>query len=635
MFRYLIPLFFIAGSAFGQSSPNWGFGYVPPPSEWNALWAGKLDVNAVGAPLTAGPNVRCDGFTDDTVAANAYLATFTKGGVVYVPTGLQCLVNSGDLVVPAGVILAGVGSPQMLLPNGSLPVTSAILLNPSYSVILSGQGAMLRDIAVLRSGLLANPTVSQVIAAVTQWGAERSIGVVTPQNVGGTNLYDVFIMGFNTCYETGAGQYTLKLVSGDCYNGLDAYSGGDNSYIDTVRWEPYYALGTSATSGSWARPGVGFNFHDGDTGHYLTHSFTFMYANPVLMSNTAIIVDNSGFEWQAVAGNGLTGTIGLRMVGSCGGCQVLADTFNGFDVAISDEVSDEVNIISPSVYAANVEGIYLSGHNATNVVDTISGSFGVGATASQTFTSASIAGSPITVTYVTVVGDGAAQVAIGLGKKINSTQALAVAHVASYVSGSTTTGIWPQDETVTITVSSTGGIAQALTTNTSMPQGSSGRISDANLNFSNVPDIVAGNSVGFTNQWVISNPMLTGSGAALPPNWLQVPSGGALGSSVSLVLSGIPWSNTFNSNISGCGTGPTLVGNSGTDIAGTINTGTGSPSSCTLTFTTPFWKVPQCVFGVISANGGMIYAASISKTGFTLTTPGLSSQQYSYSCQVQ
>jgi hypothetical protein len=25
------------------SSPGWTFGYVPPPAEWNGLWAGKLD----------------------------------------------------------------------------------------------------------------------------------------------------------------------------------------------------------------------------------------------------------------------------------------------------------------------------------------------------------------------------------------------------------------------------------------------------------------------------------------------------------------------------------------------------------------------------------------------------------------
>lgn len=32
-------------SAWGQSTPNWSFGYVPPPQEWNNLWAEKADVN--------------------------------------------------------------------------------------------------------------------------------------------------------------------------------------------------------------------------------------------------------------------------------------------------------------------------------------------------------------------------------------------------------------------------------------------------------------------------------------------------------------------------------------------------------------------------------------------------------------
>ena len=48
------------------SNPNWQFGYVPPPSEWNGWWATKADVNnMVLSTLASGPS-----YANDAAAAD-------------------------------------------------------------------------------------------------------------------------------------------------------------------------------------------------------------------------------------------------------------------------------------------------------------------------------------------------------------------------------------------------------------------------------------------------------------------------------------------------------------------------------------------------------------------------------------
>ena len=284
----------------------------------------------------------CNGQTDDTSTINAYLATFTNGGLVYIPAGKQCLINSGNLTIPANVRLVGAAGP---VTNAYAPAgVSEILLNPSYTIKL-GQGAQLQDLLIQRSTLVANPTAAQVISAVATWGVERSIAVTFPANLGGQALKDLFIIGFNTAVQANAGQFSMSHIAGDDYNGVEVLTAGDNATLDDVRFEPYYALATPVSSGSWACRGIAFNFHDGDTlgGAALTRGFSFMYANAILMSNIGItVVQNSSFEWQSRYGNGLTGAAGIRMVGGCASCTVSNTVFNGFDTPVSDEVSNRV-----------------------------------------------------------------------------------------------------------------------------------------------------------------------------------------------------------------------------------------------------------------------------------------------------
>jgi Pectate lyase superfamily protein len=73
------------------STPNWATGYIPPASEWNALWAGKADYASLfGSVKDFG--ARGDGSTDDTAAINTALAALpSTGGMLFFPAGTYVL----------------------------------------------------------------------------------------------------------------------------------------------------------------------------------------------------------------------------------------------------------------------------------------------------------------------------------------------------------------------------------------------------------------------------------------------------------------------------------------------------------------------------------------------------------------
>lgn len=113
MKRLLIALLLFCGHAWGQTSPNWSTGYVPPASEWNSLWGGKQDVT--GAISVTAKGAKCDGVTNDSPAFTAAIAAASAlsagGHVVTVPaTGHSCYLATGVVLGSAsqsGVSLIG------------------------------------------------------------------------------------------------------------------------------------------------------------------------------------------------------------------------------------------------------------------------------------------------------------------------------------------------------------------------------------------------------------------------------------------------------------------------------------------------------------------------------------------------
>lgn len=83
-----------------------------------------------------------------------------------------------------------------------------------------------------------------------------------------------------------------------------------------------------------------------------------------------------------------------------------------------------------------------------------------------------------------------------------------------------------------------------------------------------------------------------------------------------------------------CGTSPAIVG---TDVAGTVTMGTGSPTGCVITFNVPYAASatpPHClVVWIATPLASQSYATS--NTAITLTQTGTSSNVVKYFCAAQ
>lgn len=83
--------------------------------------------------------------------------------------------------------------------------------------------------------------------------------------------------------------------------------------------------------------------------------------------------------------------------------------------------------------------------------------------------------------------------------------------------------------------------------------------------------------------------------------------------------------------LSSCGTGPAIVG---TDEAGEVTMGTGSPTGCVITFNQPYVGAPLCVV-TWQATPLASQSYVVSNTAITLTQTGTSSNKANYICRAR
>lgn len=94
------------------------------------------------------------------------------------------------------------------------------------------------------------------------------------------------------------------------------------------------------------------------------------------------------------------------------------------------------------------------------------------------------------------------------------------------------------------------------------------------------------------------------------------------------VLDGIGLGSTTAPALTSCGTSPTIVG---TDLAGTVTMGTGTPTGCIITFNAAKSSAPHCaVVWIATPLASQSYATST--TAITLTQTATSSNVVKYIC---
>lgn len=577
-----------------------------------------------------GHGANCDGRTDDTAAINTALATLKTGGLARIAAGHFCLIDSGDLIIPADVRLVGAGSPKVLSWTTTGPLAAnGIILNPAYTVVLQ-TGATLEHLMIERAGLVVEPTAEQVDAAVRQWGRETSVAVTIPRNIGAQLVNDVSIVGFNTCLKALAGGFSITRLAGDCYNGLEIASAGNNHYVNQVRFLPFYSFGLKRSTGAWERPGIAFHLHDGNTGGTFSQDEAYMWQTGMLINGIGVTqITQTQFEWQG-RGFGLTG---IRLVNGNAGVSFDHVRVAGYDTPISDEASGPVMFSNMTVSAGKQTQFYLAGRSAGSRVLVLGGIPHAGDVLSVEFTSSSIGKLPLTVTYTVRPSDHVTSVAESIEALINATPELIRARVYAAPNGIVGRGrmadqhappgltvYWPEAITdMTIMTRATGDMTVANESGPPMA-GSFGQISNT---LANPPRDTAIFTIGqHAGRWNIVG--LFNGNRELAENWLSVdPS-----SVENIRLSGIQWSAAERRNLSSCGTSPGLAARS-TDTQGTIQEGE-KATGCVLNFTTPFFTKPFCV--VSSPDGSPITGYSATETALVIRNPPARHNRYSYRC---
>jgi hypothetical protein len=247
-----------------------------------------------------------DGVTDDTAAINAALAAAAPGQEVWLsPTG-QHVVASGNINIPAGVILRGrwngpgntLASKVSGQPTSLAALNSALILAGAYTVNVGSAGGI-KGVPIYRQGLVTPATSAAMFAgvAITIAGDDCYVGYC-------------LVMGFAQLLTSNT--YTrgkFEWIYGDNQAGVSIVNAYDTPYIHHCHFWPYVTYSAAATLTYHHRTGTAFQV-DGTALPSLSHCFCFCYFAGYQLSGSggAVLVDCQADNDAAYAG-----TIGFSL----------------------------------------------------------------------------------------------------------------------------------------------------------------------------------------------------------------------------------------------------------------------------------------------------------------------------------
>lgn len=367
MKRIIVAFLALCGPAWGQTSPNWTTGYVPPASEWNSLWGSKQNYSAPLSLLSAGSlsvvaNTPLEGFYSTGAGAFVSMCPGYNFGcntaINKIMAGTASITTSlGD----AGTQEAGINAYLVNKTGQALAwVASTSYAAGQNSISDSGQNLYVETVGVCTSASSGGPTGTGTAIAdgTCRWnyngnpGLRGKMAIVGTTLVlpGGTNAwagdFDTFIEpGWLEGFATGM-EIDVTNLSGRDATGLgggaptinDLYLGGSvgtepiTSYISI---SPFGLMGTNvmAHDGIFIQGQYTISDHDFRVS---THSQVAFFDDALSVHGTASYFDGStspsGILLEGVysSGNAMVADNQIQAIKTAAGVN-----FSGFNVTNS------------------------------------------------------------------------------------------------------------------------------------------------------------------------------------------------------------------------------------------------------------------------------------------------------------
>lgn len=406
------------------TSPNWATGYVPTAAEWNSSFTAKAD-QANGTLTT--PTITGGTITGSAISAGTASGVAISGGTV-----ASSAITGGTV---AGSAITG-GTIDSAVIGGTTPAAGAFttLSATGTTSLLSGTG---RDLTIADGTTRALLTVGNPATNTIAFGSR----IALQNSTNPANAAEFALTGWNgnTIALTGSQSYSLvagsTILSGTTTGAPVAYTLTSGS-----------GLNVSGSSTGYTNFKSQLGIRSGASGNHVA-TLNYAILNQSGTTNATLGAANAWVE--ADQNTGGTTTTGTTAIG-----RMFA-------------MNPQVWLRPGGTYWQEMSGgefnTILEG---TKQTATITGSATNADTVSLTFTSASITGSPVTVSATVGTSNPMSTVAKKLGAAINANSALLDAGVSGMVregAGAILTITWPFPTSVTVSSSVTGAATEVVT----------------------------------------------------------------------------------------------------------------------------------------------------------------------------